>query len=199
MFTTPSTRRPRCTPTSTLSAPPFIAQPTISFPSDPATRGAGSPMPRSSRSASPRRSWASRAFGASSPSPESGSGISSPSCWAQPGFHKRRRRLSDTIEWLIGIFASASPGAEDSVVLLDSTPVECGRSRETAKRSAPGDAAAYGYCRSHERAARTPELVVERDCRRPGRAACRDPHAQVRERARAQAHAPEEARVANVA
>ena len=42
-------------------------------------------------------------------------------------------------------------------------PVECGRSRETAKRSAPGDAAAYGYCRSHERAARTPELVVERD------------------------------------
>ena len=84
-------------------------------------------------------------------------------------------------------------------LLLDSTPVECGRSRETAKRSAPGDAAAYGYCRSHERAARTPELVVERDCRRPGRAACRDPHAQVRERARAQAHAPEEARVANVA
>ena len=59
---------------------------------------------------------------------------------AQPGFHKRRRRLSDTIEWLIGIFASESPGAEDSVVLLDSTPVECGRSRETARRSALGDA-----------------------------------------------------------
>ena len=69
----------------------------------------------------------------------------------QPGFHKRRRRLSDTIEWLVGIFASESPGAEDSVVLLDSTPVECGRSRETAKRSALGDAAAYGYCRSHSR------------------------------------------------
>ena len=70
---------------------------------------------------------------------------------AQPGFHKRRRRLSDTIEWLVGIFASQSPGSGDHVVLLDSTPVECGRSRETAKRSALGDAAAYGYCRSHSR------------------------------------------------
>ena len=68
---------------------------------------------------------------------------------AQPGFHKRRRRLPDTIEWLVGIFASQSPGSGDDVVLLDSTP--CGRSRETAKRSALGDAAAYGYCRSHSR------------------------------------------------
>lgn len=69
----------------------------------------------------------------------------------QPGFHKRRRRLSDTIEWLVGVFASQSPGAEDDVVLLDSTPVECGRSRETAKRSALADYAGYGYCRSHSR------------------------------------------------
>jgi len=37
------------------------------------------------------------------------------------------------------------------VVLLDSTPIECGRSRETAKRSALGDAAAYGCCRSDSR------------------------------------------------
>jgi Transposase DDE domain len=69
----------------------------------------------------------------------------------QPGFHKRRRLLSDTIEWLIGIFASESPGFEDDVVLLDSTPVECGRSVETARRSALADFAGYGYCRSHSR------------------------------------------------
>ena len=80
VITTPSTRRPRCTPTSTLSAPPFIAQPTISFRSAPATRGAGSRTPRSSCSASPRRSWASRATAASSPWPESASATSSPSC-----------------------------------------------------------------------------------------------------------------------
>ena len=46
----------------------------------------------------------------------------------QPGFHKRRRRLTETIEWLIGVFAADSPGWTDEVVLLDSTPVECGRS-----------------------------------------------------------------------
>jgi transposase len=69
----------------------------------------------------------------------------------QPGFHKRRRRLTETIEWLTGIFASQSPGSFDDLVLLDSTPVECGRSLETARRSELADAAGYGYCRSHSR------------------------------------------------
>jgi hypothetical protein len=69
----------------------------------------------------------------------------------QPGFHKRRRRLADTIEWLCAMFAQASPGYQDNVVLLDSTPVECGRSVETARRSELADACGYGYCRSHSR------------------------------------------------
>ena len=34
---------------------------------------------------------------------------------------------------------------------LDSTPVECGRSRETAKRSDLAGWAEYGYCASHSR------------------------------------------------
>jgi hypothetical protein len=58
-----------------------------------------------------------------------------PSAWSsvpvlptQDAVHKRRRRLTDAIEWLIGVFAAASPGASDDLVLLDSTPVECGRS-----------------------------------------------------------------------
>lgn len=69
----------------------------------------------------------------------------------QPGFHKRRARLADTIEWLIGVFASQSPGYHDDLVLIDSTPVECARSVETVRRSALSDAAGYGYCRSHSR------------------------------------------------
>jgi hypothetical protein len=69
----------------------------------------------------------------------------------QPGFHKRRRRLKDTLEWLIGVFAADSPGAHDDVVLLDSTPVECGRSLETARRSELADFCGYGYCKSHSR------------------------------------------------
>lgn len=69
----------------------------------------------------------------------------------QPGFHKRRRRLTETIEWLVGVFAADSPGHSDPVVLLDSTPVECGRSLETTRRSELADACGYGYCRAHSR------------------------------------------------
>ena len=69
----------------------------------------------------------------------------------QPGFHKRRGRLTEQIEWLCAMFAQDSPGAGDDLVLLDSTPVECGRSVETARRSDLADACGYGYCRSHSR------------------------------------------------
>ena len=76
----------------------------------------------------------------------------------QPGYFKRRRRLADTLEWLMGIFASQSPGFADDLLLIDSTPVECARSRETVKRSganalddALGNACDYGYCASHSR------------------------------------------------
>jgi transposase len=69
----------------------------------------------------------------------------------QAGYFKRRRRLADTIEWLLAHFAAQSPGAGDELLLIDSTPVECGRSRETAKRSALGEVAGYGYCAAHSR------------------------------------------------
>jgi hypothetical protein len=69
----------------------------------------------------------------------------------QSGYFKRRRRLTESLEWLMGIFASQSPGFDDDLLLIDSTPIECARSRETVKRSALGDAADYGYCASHTR------------------------------------------------
>src|SRR5215210_554531 len=70
---------------------------------------------------------------------------------SQDAFHKRRQRLGETFEWLLGVFASQSPGASDDVLLLDSTPVECGRSLETARRSQLADVCGYGYSRSHSR------------------------------------------------
>jgi co-chaperonin GroES (HSP10) len=70
---------------------------------------------------------------------------------AQPGYFKRRRRLAETLEWLIGVFAAQSPASESRTLLVDSTPMECARSRERVKRSALSDAADYGYCRSHSR------------------------------------------------
>jgi len=73
-------------------------------------------------------------------------------------FHKRRLRLSDQIEALVGHFARQSPGFFDDLLLVDSTPVECARSRETVKRGGASsladaltDAADYGYCASHSR------------------------------------------------
>jgi len=46
----------------------------------------------------------------------------------QAGYFKRRRRLADTIEWLMAHFAAQSPGYRDELLLIDSTPVECARS-----------------------------------------------------------------------
>jgi hypothetical protein len=73
-------------------------------------------------------------------------------------FHKRRLRLSGVIEALIREFARHSPGFYDDLLLVDSTPVECARSRETVKRGghssltdALSNAADYGYCASHSR------------------------------------------------
>src|SRR3954452_4941104 len=60
-------------------------------------------------------------------------------------------RLAETIEWLTGVFAAQSPGSGDNLLLLDSTPVECGRSLETTRRSQLAEVCGYGYSRSHSR------------------------------------------------
>jgi len=70
---------------------------------------------------------------------------------SQDALHKRRVRLAETIEWLIGVFAGQSPGASDELLLLDSTPVECGRSLETTRRSQLAEVCGYGYSASHSR------------------------------------------------
>jgi hypothetical protein len=49
------------------------------------------------------------------------------------------------------MFAQDSPGYFDDVVLLDSTPVECGRSVDTARRSELAVACAHHHSRSHSR------------------------------------------------
>lgn len=69
----------------------------------------------------------------------------------QAGYFKRRRRLAPVLAWLLPIFAAKSPGFYDDLLLIDSTPIECGRSRETALRSALSDICDYGYCASHSR------------------------------------------------
>jgi len=70
---------------------------------------------------------------------------------AQDAYWKRRTRLADWIERVMAAFARDCPGYWDQICLLDSTPVECGRSVETARRSQLADACAYHYSRSHSR------------------------------------------------
>ena len=69
----------------------------------------------------------------------------------QPGYNKRLRALAPTIAQLITHLAVSSPSFCDGLRLLDSTPVPCGQSRETARRSELAGYAAYGWCKSHSR------------------------------------------------
>lgn len=69
----------------------------------------------------------------------------------QSGYNKRLKKLAGTIAWLTSQLAAETRVAGDDVWVADSTPVECGRSRETAKRSELAGWAEYGYCASHSR------------------------------------------------
>ena len=69
----------------------------------------------------------------------------------QPGYNKRLRALADTLRWLIGELAHDTRLWTDDVWVVDSTPVECARSRETVRRSELAGWAEYGYCASHSR------------------------------------------------
>ncbi len=69
----------------------------------------------------------------------------------QPGYNKRLRRLGPAMAALIDHLAADTSVATDDVLVVDSTPVECARSRETVKRSDLAGWAEYGYCASHSR------------------------------------------------
>lgn len=69
----------------------------------------------------------------------------------QSGYNKRLRKLASTMAWLVGELGARTGIADDDVWVVDSTPVECGRSKETSKRSDLAGFAEYGYCASHSR------------------------------------------------
>ena len=69
----------------------------------------------------------------------------------QPGYNKRIRALAPTIGRVIGHLAAGSPSFFNGLRLLDSTPVPCGQSRETSRRSELAGSCAYGSCQSHSR------------------------------------------------
>ncbi|GAA2220963.1 IS982 family transposase [Nonomuraea monospora] len=69
----------------------------------------------------------------------------------QSGYGKRLRKSVGLVMAVIRVLACDSPLWSDDVWVADSTPVECGRSVETARRSRLAGWAEYGYCASHSR------------------------------------------------
>jgi hypothetical protein len=69
----------------------------------------------------------------------------------QSGYNKRLRKLAATMAWLTRTLAVDTSLWDDDVWVVDSTPVECGRSKDTVRRSDLAGCAEYGYCASHSR------------------------------------------------
>lgn len=69
----------------------------------------------------------------------------------QPGYNKRIRALAPQVVRLLNQLVFESPSFGDRLWLLDGTPIPCGQSRQTARRSELAGYAAYGWSRSHSR------------------------------------------------
>lgn len=67
------------------------------------------------------------------------------------GYNKRLRRSRTLLEHVMSHLARACPSWWDDLWLVDSTPIECGRSRQTQQRSDLAGWASYGYSPSHSR------------------------------------------------
>ncbi len=69
----------------------------------------------------------------------------------QPGYHKRLKAAGPLLAAVMDHLARECPSWHDQVRLIDATPVPCGTSRETVKRSELAGWAGYGYCAAHSR------------------------------------------------
>jgi hypothetical protein len=69
----------------------------------------------------------------------------------QPGYHKRLKAAAPLLAAAIGHLARQCPSWDGQVRLTGATPVPCGASRETVKRSELAGWANYGYCAAHSR------------------------------------------------
>jgi hypothetical protein len=69
----------------------------------------------------------------------------------QRGYHKRLKNAAPLLAKAITHLARVSPSWCDQLRLIDATPVPCGTSRETVKRSDLAGHAGYGYCAAHSR------------------------------------------------
>lgn len=69
----------------------------------------------------------------------------------QSGYNKRLRKAASACRAVMRLLAKDTDAWADDTWLIDSTPVECARSRPTVKGSNLAGWAGYGYCPSHSR------------------------------------------------
>ena len=69
----------------------------------------------------------------------------------QPGYHKRVKAATPLICQTTLYLATLCPSWADELRLLDATPIPCGTSRQTVRRSDLAGWANYGYCAAHSR------------------------------------------------
>ena len=74
-----------------------------------------------------------------------------PNLPGQSGWGKRVRQSTGLLSAVITELARDTPSWGEITRLVDSTPLPCGKSRETVKRSDLAGHADYGYCASHSR------------------------------------------------
>jgi hypothetical protein len=69
----------------------------------------------------------------------------------QAAYNRRLRRAAPLVAAISSALATSSPSWCDQWRLLDATPIPCGASRQTVRRSEVAGWAGYGYDRSHSR------------------------------------------------
>ena len=69
----------------------------------------------------------------------------------QSEYNERLKAVSALMEAALRWLAEQTPGSAEMLRLMDGTPVPCGQSVVTAKRSDLAGYAGYGYCASHSR------------------------------------------------
>jgi hypothetical protein len=74
-----------------------------------------------------------------------------PRLLGQGEYNLRLRRLAPLMEAALRWLAGATPATAEQLRLMDATPVPCGQSAVTARRSDLYAHAGYGYCPSHSR------------------------------------------------
>jgi len=74
-----------------------------------------------------------------------------PAMLGQSGYHRRLKTAQPLLCKAITTLAVCCPSWFDDLWITDATPVPCGMSRETVKRSDLAGHASYGYCASHSR------------------------------------------------